>query len=119
MFDLRPAIYVIGLLVLALGGTMFLPMLMDVYDNNEQWWVFGLSGLLTMISGGSVALACANSNTGGLTIQQTFILTTGVWFVLPVFGALPFWIGATDASLVDGFFEAMSALTTTGSTVFS
>ena len=43
MFDLRPAIYVIGLLVLALGGTMFLPMLMDVYDNNEQWWVFGLS----------------------------------------------------------------------------
>ena len=119
MFDLRPAIYVIGLLVLALGGTMFLPMLMDVYDNHEQWWVFGLSGLLTMISGGSVALACANSNTGGLTIQQTFILTTGVWFVLPVFGALPFWIGATDASLVDGFFEAMSALTTTGSTVFS
>ncbi len=119
MFDLRPAIYVIALLVVALGGTMVLPMAMDVYDGNGQWWVFGLSGLLTVISGGTVALACSNSNTGGLTIQQTFILTTGVWVVLPVFGALPFWIGATDARLVDGFFEAMSALTTTGSTVFS
>ena len=119
MFDVRPAIYVIGLLVVALGGTMVLPMMMDVYDGNDHWWVFALSGLLSIIAGGSVALACANSNTGGLTIQQTFILTTGVWVVLPVFGALPFWIGATDARLVDGFFEAMSALTTTGSTVFS
>lgn len=119
MFDLRPAIYVIGLLVMALGASMTLPMLMDAYDGNGEWWVFGLSSLLTVISGGSVALACANSNTGGLTIQQTFILTTGVWVVLPVFGALPFWLGETDARLVDGFFEAMSALTTTGSTVFS
>lgn len=103
MFDVRPAIYVIGLLVVALGGTMVLPMMMDVYDGNGHWWVFALSGLLSIIAGGSVALACANSNTGGLTIQQTFILTTGVWVVLPVFGALPFWIGATDARLVDGF----------------
>lgn len=119
MFDVRPAIYVIGLLVVALGATMIVPMAMDIYDGNGQWWVFGLSGLLTVLAGGTVSLACSNSNSGGLTIQQTFILTTGVWVVLPVFGALPFWIGQTDARLVDGFFEAMSALTTTGSTVFS
>ena len=42
MFDVRPAAYVIGLLVMALGGTMILPMAMDVYDGNGQWWVFGL-----------------------------------------------------------------------------
>ena len=45
MFDVRPAIYVIGLLVVALGGTMVLPMMMDVYDGNAHWWVFALSGL--------------------------------------------------------------------------
>ncbi|MBR9865048.1 MAG: TrkH family potassium uptake protein [Rhodobacteraceae bacterium] len=118
MFDFRPAAYVIGLLSLALGCTMVFPMLIDIFDGSPEWWVFGLSGVLTALAGGSLALACANSSTGGLSIQQTFILTTGVWVVLPVFGALPFWFGATDARLVDGFFEAMSALTTTGSTVF-
>ena len=38
---------------------------------------------------------------------------------LPIFGALPFVLGATDASYTDAFFEAMSGLTTTGSTVFT
>ena len=38
---------------------------------------------------------------------------------LPVFGALPFVLGATNASYTDAFFEAMSGLTTTGATVFS
>ena len=55
----------------------------------------------------------------GLTIQQTFLLTTGVWLTLPLFGAIPFVFGATEARFVDAFFEAMSGLTTTGSTVFS
>ncbi len=119
MFDVRPAAYVIGLLVVALGTTMALPMLMDIYDGNGEWHVFGLSGLITCLTGASIALACANSSGQGLSIQQTFLLTTGVWVILPVFGALPFWFGVTEASAVDGFFEAMSGLTTTGSTVFS
>lgn len=119
MFDIRPAAYVIGLLVVVLGATMVLPMLMDIYDGNGEWRVFGLSALITCLTGGSIALACANSSGQGLTIQQTFLLTTGVWVVLPIFGAMPFWLGATDASLVDGFFEAMSGLTTTGATVFT
>jgi len=89
MFDVRPAAYVIGLLVVALGTTMVLPMLMDIYDGNGEWRVFGLSALLTCLTGGSIALACANASGQGLTIQQTFLLTTGVWVVLPVFGALP------------------------------
>jgi len=38
---------------------------------------------------------------------------------LPLFGALPFVFGATEARYVDAFFEAMSGLTTTGSTVFT
>ena len=119
MFDIRPAAYVIGLLVVVLGATMLLPMLMDIYDSNGEWWVFAISALLTCLTGGSIALACASVSGEGLTIQQTFLLTTGVWVVLPVFGALPFWFGATDARMVDGFFEAMSALTTTGSTVLT
>jgi trk system potassium uptake protein TrkH len=30
-----------------------------------------------------LTLACANAVTAGLSIQQTFLLTTGVWLVLP------------------------------------
>ena len=53
-----------------------------------------------------------------MNIQQVFLMTTLVWLVLPVFAALPFWIGAPGAHYTNAFFEAMSGLTTTGSTVF-
>ena len=119
MLDLRPVGYVIGLLVAVLGVSMILPMLVDLVEGRGHWHVFLESALITGLTGGFIALSCANGVREGLTIQQTFLLTTGVWVALPIFGAIPFVMGETDARFVDAFFEAMSGLTTTGSTVFS
>ena len=119
MIDLRPVGYVIGLLVAVLGGAMLVPMFVDWVSGNGHAWVFLQSAILTGFAGGGVALACSNGADQRINIQQTFLITTGVWLALPVFGAIPFWLGATEARLVDGFFEAMSGLTTTGSTVFT
>ncbi|MGH1577444.1 TrkH family potassium uptake protein [Planktotalea sp.] len=119
MLDLRPVGYVIGLLVMMLGFAMLLPLLVDLAEARGHWPAFLQSALLTGLVGGMIALACSNGVKQGLTIQQTFLLTTGVWLTLPVFGALPFVFGATELRFVDAFFEAMSGLTTTGSTVIS
>jgi trk system potassium uptake protein TrkH len=119
MFDIRPVAYLIGLLVASLGLTMLLPLLVDLAEGRGQWPVFLESAVITILVGGLTALASSNAVKEGLSIQQTFLLTTGVWVALPVFGALPFVLGATQATYTDGFFEAMSGLTNTGSTVFS
>ena len=119
MFDLRPVGYVSGLLVAILGLAMLLPAGLDLYDGHANWAAMLESAILTLLCGAMMALACANGVGNRLTIRQTFLLTTGVWLALPVFGALPFLLGATQASPVDAFFEAMSGLTTTGATVFS
>ncbi|MEX0338927.1 MAG: TrkH family potassium uptake protein, partial [Arenibacterium sp.] len=119
MLDLRPVGYVIGLLVAILGATMFLPMLIDIAEGNGHWVVFLECGVLTILVGGLIALSCANSVGQGLNLQQTFLLTTGVWLALPIFGALPFVLGETQLNFTDAFFESMSGLTTTGSTVLS
>lgn len=118
MTDVRPPGYVIGLLVVLLGATMAAPMLLDLLEGDPNWRGFALGGFLSMIGGGLIALACAPSRSGGLSLQQTFMLTVLSWVVLPLFGALPFMLGAPSASMTDAFFEAMSGLTTTGSTVF-
>lgn len=119
MFDFRPVGYVIGLLVAALGATMLLPMSIDYLDGDANWTSFLFAVFVTVAFGGGLSIACANGKGEGLTIQQTFLLTTGVWVILPLFGAIPFWIGAPEARFVDAFFEATSGLTTTGATVIS
>jgi trk system potassium uptake protein TrkH len=119
MVDLRPVGYVVGLMVMTLGLAMLLPMAVDLAEGSGHWTVFAESALLTMLVGGLVSLSCRNAVQEGLTIQQTFLVTTLVWMTLPIFGALPFMMGATEARVVDAVFEAMSGLTTTGATVFT
>ena len=119
MFDVRPVFNVIGLLVSYLGLTMLVPMALDMSRSNGHAGVFLESALITCLTGSMMYLATRREAARGLTLQQTFLLTSGVWLALPVFGALPFALGATDSSFTDAFFEAMSGLTTTGATVIS
>jgi trk system potassium uptake protein TrkH len=117
MIDLRPVGYVIGLLVATLGLTMLPSFVADLIAGNGHWPVFLESAIITTLIGTLVAMACANGVTAGLTVRQTFLLTSTIWITLPLFGAIPFIIGATNCDFTDAYFEAMSGLTTTGSTV--
>ena len=119
MLDLRPIGYVIGLLAAFLGATMLIPLAVDLYHGNDHWRSFGTSALIAWGTGVLLALSCANGVRARLTVQQTFLLATAVWVALPLFGAVPFIIGATEARVVDAVFEAMSGMTTTGATVFA
>ncbi|GHG90768.1 Trk system potassium uptake protein [Pseudodonghicola xiamenensis] len=94
-------------------------MIADFAEGRGEWHVFFQSALLTVLAGGALALSCMNGVGEGLTIQQTFLLATGVWVALPLFGAIPFMLGETELRFVDAFFEAMSGMTTTGSTVIT
>ena len=119
MTDIRPVLYVIGVLVALLGLTMTVPMFVDIGFGRGEWQVFLKSGLITFVFGTALAISTQNGQKQGLSIQQMFLLTTVIWLVLPIFGGIPFMLAEMDASVTDAFFEAMSGMTTTGSTVFS
>ncbi len=117
MIDIRPIGYLLGLMVMALGLMMIFPLAVDIAEGRGQWPVFMQSAILTVLVGGLVALSCRSGVRRGLSVSQAFLLTTGVWAILPLFGSLPFMLGETGLRFVDALFEAMSGMTTTGSTV--
>ncbi len=117
MRDNRPILLVVGVMLILVGLLMSIPAAIDLAVANPDWQVFVVAGFLTSFVGGALTLA----NRGGreLTLQQAFVLTTSLWVVLPAFAALPFAFCELEMSYTDSFFEAMSGLTTTGSTVIS
>lgn len=119
MMDLRPVAYVTGLLLAVFGGVMLIPMGVDYLRDDPNWVGFGEAAVITFLVGAATATASANADRSRLSLQQSFLLTTGVWFALPIFAALPFSLGVLQLSYTDAFFEAMSGLTTTGSTVLT
>ena len=118
-FDLRPVFFLIGMLSGGLGVSMLFPMGIDLLEGNGHWTSFAISAVLTCLVGSSLAISTANGVGEGLTVPQTFMVTSGVFLVLPMFGALPFVLGAPNARIVDAFFESMSGLTTTGATILT
>jgi len=98
---------------------MVVPLALDLSDGDDNWRGFAFAAFVTLVSGVALALLSASDEDRGLSRQQAFLLTVLVWVALPVWGALPFYLGAPRASFTDAIFEAMSGLTTTGATVFT
>ncbi len=107
-----------GLLVTGLGASMVVPMTLDLGVGNGNASAFLFSALAACLVGGLSALACRTSGPRTMTMRQAFLLTFLVWVIMPLFGSLPFLAGAPDVSFTDAYFEAVSGITTTGSSVF-
>ncbi|WP_114965915.1 TrkH family potassium uptake protein [Alkalilacustris brevis] len=118
MIDLRPVGYILGLLSAVIGLAMLVPMAADMIDGDANWRAFMASATVTFLAGVFVALACQNGARAEMGTRHAFVLTTGAWVVLPLFGALPFMLGVPGVGFTDAFFESMSGITTTGTTVF-
>lgn len=116
MIDLRPVLLVIGVLVAPLGVFMFLPMFLALFLGSGEWLVFFVSGVFTLVCAASFIIGTWD-RIKGLSTQQAFILTGLSWVALTIFSALPLAFSSMNLSYTDAFFEAMSGLTTTGSTV--
>lgn len=114
--DIRPILFVVGILLATLGVAMLGPCALDIADRHPDWSVFAAGGGFTLFVG--VALALTNRTPmRRLGLRQAFLLTTLTWVVIAMFAALPFVFSELRMSYTDAFFEAMSGITTTGSTV--
>jgi trk system potassium uptake protein TrkH len=116
LFDARPIFLVVGILLVTLGIAMVLPALYDAAVSNPDWRVFLASAVVTTFFGVTFALMNWGS-AGDMTLKQAFVLVPAVWMSLVIFGALPFAFSELNLSYTDAFFESMSGLTTTGSTI--
>ena len=116
VIDYRPVLLIVGLLVVTLGVAMLLPGLVELARHLPSGEAFVASALVTIFVGGLMVTA-NRVEIGGITRRQTFILVVHAWVAMPAFAALPFVFSDLQLSYTDAYFEAMSGLTTTGSTV--
>ncbi|OJY27427.1 trk system potassium uptake protein TrkH [Gemmobacter caeni] len=117
MIDLTPAASILGRLLFILGSLMLIPALLDGAMDNGNAGAFVEAAIITAGTGMLVAMATRAGLNRGFDTRSAFLLTLGIWVVLPMFAALPMMTGAPGLSFTDAYFEAVSGITTTGSSV--
>lgn len=114
--DLRHHMFVLGALIAATAATMLIPFIVDVAMGSPAWWVFLLSAAIAAFAG-TLLMIASTERIPTLNLRQALVMTVLIWICVPVAGTLPFLVAPLEVSLAGAFFEAMSGITTTGSTV--
>ncbi|WP_156098490.1 TrkH family potassium uptake protein [Thermopetrobacter sp. TC1] len=112
-------LFVIGALLLLLSLFMIPPMLVDVLAQNPDWHVFAVSALITGFAGLMLALISRDAFSDRVLVREGFLLTVTSWLAVSLAAALPYLLYNEGKGFADAWFEAVSGLTTTGSTVFT
>lgn len=118
----RPVLYLLGLVLIATSAMMLIPMTVDLVLGFQDWKAFAWSAFGGGSVGGVLVLLLRGSLGEGLSLRQAFLLTPMSWFLVAALSSIPFFLtpfGTTSGDITNAFFESMSGITTTGSTVIT
>lgn len=118
MVNFRIITRVISIALIAEGFFMLLSSAVSFILKESAAGSLLLSSIITLVSGILVysPLRYEEKLSG---YKEGYIITTGIWLSLSLFGTLPWLFTATTESFTDAFFESMSAFTTTGASVLA
>ena len=117
MSNYKTVFFTLGILQMVLGVFMFIPIILQFFYSEIDSSFFGAS-IVTIIFGTLFFLSNLDHDKQ-LTLQQAFLLTALSWLSIAIFGSLPFIFSDLNFSFTNAFFESMSGITTTGSTIIS
>ena len=113
---LRMIGFIIGLFLLTIAASMLIPMLtLYLFNRIDDESAFIWSAIITATAGLALIIPGRPKNVQ-LRPRDMYMLTTASWVLVCAFAALPMVL-IQEISYTDAFFETMSGITTTGSTI--
>ena len=112
-----PVFRALGMIIMLFALTILSPLILSYAVDDGAQTAYDEVFALTMLCGLFLWYRYRRV-TRELNVRDGFLMVVLVWTILPAFAALPFML-QLGVSHTDAYFEAMSGLTTTGSTVFS
>ncbi len=110
--------FIIGIFLITLAIAMVVPMItLMIFHRTADMPSFLWSSLITFVSGLAL-VGQGRPEHVHLRPRDMYLLTVSSWVIVCVFAALPFLL-TQHISYTDSFFESMSGITATGSTVLS
>ncbi len=111
-------VHVLGLLLASFALTCLAPVACSLIMGDGLWRVFLLTAAAAALAA-LLLLGIAHRPHRELRPRDGFLLVTLGWVLLPAAASLPLLLGIPGLGFTQAFFEAMSGLTTTGSTVIN
>lgn len=107
----------LGYLIILMGAVHFSGALVSIAYDETGFWVFLGTTAMSLAIG--YWLVYLGRHAQGVKSRQLFLLTTLSWLTICISGTFPLYWLIPDSSFTNAWFESVSGLTTTGSTVYA
>lgn len=118
MVRIAAVLNVLSVIVVIFSLTMLVPLGISVLYGDSAGGSF-VGAIVATIAVGAVLWIVTRSGNKELQPRDGFLLVSLVWTVLPVFATIPLLLQIGGLTFTDAYFEAVSGMTTTGSTILS
>ncbi|AQT59522.1 TrkH family potassium uptake protein [Cellvibrio sp. PSBB023] len=116
---LGPTLLILGAILNILALFMLIPLALSIaYDSDNQIAFFS-SATITSVVGIIFLLIGKKSRLDFMQPRQVFLITSVAWAGVSLFSALPFILIDHPLTIADAVFEAVSGVTSTGSSVMA
>lgn len=114
----RSIIYILGWVLIVEAVAMQIGTITSLIYGEKEAWYFVLTGVVSAILG---VLAVKVKKPKNMVLYQKagFASTALSWILLSLVGCMPFWLSGEIPSFIDAFYETVSGITTTGSTILN
>jgi len=118
MSRIAPVLNVLSKVVMLFSATFLLPLTLSwlVADGAQRAYD---EAIVVTFAAGALTWLFTRKSQRELQTRDGFLLVVLAWTSLPAFATLPFLIYLPELSFTDAYFETVSGITTTGSTVLT
>lgn len=118
MLNYKLILLILGVLLFIEGAFITICSLISAIYGENDFFALTISALIVFFVG--FLLYIFNRKTKKeVSKREAYLIVTGGWLILSLFGALPFYISRYIPSYTNAFFETISGFTTTGASILN
>lgn len=109
---------IFGKIFVIIGVFMTFPIIISLIYKEKITFLLFVSSLIPIIFGLFCFYTTKTNKTIEIKRRESFLLVSLSWFLISIFGAIPFVITG-ELNFIDAYFEVVSGFTTTGVTILN
>ncbi|MDO8312181.1 MAG: potassium transporter TrkG [Sideroxyarcus sp.] len=112
-------IHALGLMLVVFSISYVMPVITALVYADYTLLLDFLLAMVWTASAGMLMWLLTRRHKGELSIRHGYLLVVAMWTAMPAFSTIPLLMMIPNLSFTDAYFETMSGITTTGSTVLT
>jgi trk system potassium uptake protein len=108
-----------GLLLLINAAFLLVPVPFTIYYKEGDLPAFLFSAFINALLGAILFISTRKITNKDLRRKDGFLVVASGWFILSIFGSLPFLVSGAIPDISNALFETISGYTTTGATILT